>query len=173
MLRGSCTQRDSDVGPGSAPAQPYTQVDVTRIEGRIEQWVRFGRVAATESTGRGTSVFSFRPGATFALVRRISNDFGTTHASIAIVTAAQGGRPFVTLPFIRPGGDLLLRLNGWPQVQQARAAIDAVEAAGLDACDVSPDHWRHVGEHIAAGMVFRPYGADRHAAWLRRRAIEA
>ena len=50
---------------------------------------------------------------------------------------------------------------------------DNIKAVGIDACDAAPEHWRHVGNRIAAGMPFRPYGRDRHAAWLRRRAIEA
>ena len=51
------------------------------------------------------------------------------------------------------------------------AAIDAIEADGLDPCETAPDHWRHIGSHIAAGLPFRPYGPERHRAWLRRKAI--
>ncbi len=47
------------------------------------------------------------------------------------------GEPFSTLPFVRPGGELLLRLDGWPKVQQVLLAIDAVEAAGVDPCDAA------------------------------------
>lgn len=162
----------------AAPALPgprgsLAEVELASIEGRLEQWIPFGRIAATRVLGRSASVAAFRPGASFAFVRWTSNDYGTVHSSIAIVTAVAAGLPYRALPFIRPGGDILLRIDGWPKVQRVLEAIDAVEAAGIDPCDAAPDHWRHVGSRVAAGMAFRPYGADRHAAWLRRRAIEA
>ena len=70
------------------------------------------------------------------------------------------------------GGDILLKIEGWPKVSQVLAAIDAVEAAGVDPCDAAPDHWRHVHQRIAAGQQPRLYTAERHTAWLKRREIE-
>lgn len=154
-----------------APASGQTEVELTWIERRLEHGIRFGRVAAVRPVGRRTRVLSFRPGALFAFVRWSSNDFGTVHSSIAIVAAAVPGTPYATYPFVRPGGDILLRSEGWPKVKTVIEAIDAIEAAGIDPCDVAPDHWRHVGNHVAAGLPFRPYGADRHGAWLRRKAL--
>lgn len=148
-----------------------TDVELTWIAGRLEQWLRFGRVAADRIVDRRTRISSFRPGAVFALVRWTSNDFGTVHSSIAIVAAVAPGSPYATHPFIQPGGELLLRLDGWPKVEKVLKAIDAIELAGVDPCDVAPDHWRHIGSQLAAGLPFRPYGPDRHAAWLRRKAI--
>jgi len=163
-------------GPAPSLGPPHdspTEVELTWIEGRLEQWIRFGRNASERILSRSTKVVAFRPGATFAFVRWTSNDYGTVHSSIAIATAVAAHAPYATLPFVRPGADLLLRIDGWPKVQQVLLAIDAVEATGIDPCDAAPDHWRHVGNRLAAGMPFRPYGPDRHAAWLRRRAIEA
>src|SRR3546814_2734694 len=116
---------------------------------------------------------AFRPGAVFGFVRWTSNDFGTIHSTIAIAIAMTPGEQFSTLPFVRPGAEILARLDGWPKVQQALAAIDAVEAAGIEACDASPDHWRHVGNRLAAGLPFRPSGLDRPPAWPRRRAHQS
>lgn len=160
------------VGAPSA-ASGLTDVELTWIERRLEQWIRFGRVAADRIVDRRTRVASFRPGAVFAFVRWSSNDFGTVHSSIAILSAATQRSPYSTYPFVRPGGELLLRIDGWPKVETVLKAIDAIEAAGVDPCDVAPDHWRHIGSQLAAGLPFRPYGKDRHAAWLRRRAIES
>lgn len=159
--------------PPGARQGSLTEVELTWIEGRLEQWIRFGRIAAERILSRSTKRVAFRPGATFAFVRWTSNDYGTVHSSIEIATAVAAGAPYSTLPFVRPGADLLLRIDGWQKVQQVLQAIDAVEATGVDACDAAPDHWRHVGNRIAARMPFRPYGSDRHSAWLRRRAIEA
>jgi hypothetical protein len=145
---------------------------MTWIEGRHEQWIRFGRVAAERIISRATRIQSFRPGAVFAFVRWTSNDFGTIHSNIVIAVAVAPGEDYATLPFVRPGAEILTRIDGWPKVQKVLAAVDAVEAAGIDAADAAPDHWRHVGNRIAAGLPVRPYGLDRHTAWLRRRAIE-
>lgn len=150
-----------------------TEVELTWIEGRHEQWIRFGRIAAERILSRRTRVAAFRPGAVFGFVRWTSNDFGTVHSNIAIATAVAPGASYATLPFVRPGAEILARIDGWPKVQKALAAIDAVEALGIDACDAAPDHWRHVGSRIAAGAPFRPYSTERHTAWLRRRAVES
>ena len=80
----------------------------------------------------------------FAFVRWASNDFGTIISRIDIVRAVAPGEPYATLPFVRPGGDILLRINGWPKVDQVLQAIETVEASGVDPADAAPDHWRHV-----------------------------
>lgn len=157
----------------SATASALTEVEVTWIEKRYEQWIRFGRIAADTIINRRTRVIAFRPSAVFAFVRWSSNDYGTIHSCIDIVTAVAPGEAYTTLPFVRPGADILLHIEGWPKVAQVLQAIDAVEAAGVDPCDASPDHWRHVGNRLNAGMPFRAYTAERHAAWLRRKALEA
>ena len=95
------------------------------------------------------------------------------YASINMNAADKPGEPYTTLPFVRPGGEILLHIEGWPKVAQVLQAIDAVEAAGVDPCDASPDHWRHVCNRLSAGMPARAYTAERHAAWLRRKALEA
>ena len=157
--------------PETTTGSGLTEVELTWIEKRIEQWIRFGRVAAERFVSRATRIQGFRPGATFALVRWTSNDFGTIHSSIAIVTAVAPGEPYSTYPFVRPGGELLLKIDGWPKVRSILEAIDAIEAAAIDPCDVAPDHWRHIGNHVAAGLPLRPYGAARHQAWLQRKAL--
>jgi hypothetical protein len=37
------------------------------------------------------------------------------------------GETYATLPFLRPGADILLRVNGWPKANQVLPAIDSVE----------------------------------------------
>ncbi len=76
-----------------------------------------------------------------------------------------------TLPFVRPGGEILLRINGWPKVDQALQAIDAVEVCGVDPADTAPDHWRHVHNRLTAGEQPRPYTFALHKAWLMRRSV--
>ena len=149
-----------------------THVELTWIEKRVEHWIRFGRIAKDEIVDRRRRVVSFRPAAVFAFVRWAANDYGTVSSRIDIVRAVGAGEPFTTLPFLRPGGDILLKIEGWPKVSQVLVAIDATEAAGVDPCDAAPDHWRHVHNRIAAGHQPRPYTLERHRAWLKRREIE-
>ena len=107
-----------------------THVELTWIEKKLEHWIRFGRVAQDRILTRRTRVVGFRPGAVFAFVRWASNDFGTIVSRIDVVRAVAANESYTTLPFVRPGGDILLKIEGWPKVQQVLAAIDAVEAAG-------------------------------------------
>jgi hypothetical protein len=150
----------------------FTRVQLTWIEKRIEHWIRFGRVANDEIVDRRRRIVSFRPGAIFAFVRWAANDYGTVSSRIDIVRAVGADEPYTTLPLVRPGGDILLTIEGWPKVSQVLAAIDAVDTAEVDPCDAAPDHWRHVHNRISAGHQPRAYTLERHRAWLKRREIE-
>jgi hypothetical protein len=88
------------------------------------------------------------------------------------VRAVRRGEPFQTLPFVRPGGDILLKLEGWPKVERVLQAIDAIERLGIDPAAVSPDHWRHVHNRMTAGQEPRAYTPDQHRAYLLRRKVE-
>ena len=157
----------------SAPDRDsLTHVELTWIEKKLEHWIRFGRIAEDRILTRRTRVVGFRPGAVFAFVRWAANDYGTIVSRIDVGRAVASREPYSTLPFVRPGGDILLKMKGWPKVQQALAAIDAVESAGVDPCDAAADHWRHVHNRVAAGHQPRPYTMERHRAWLKRREIE-
>lgn len=165
-------RRSSPVPTAIASRSRLTEVELTWIEKRLEHWIRFGRIAQDRILTRKTRVVSFRPGAIFAFVRWTANDYGTITSRVDIVRAADAGQPYTTLPFVRPGGDILLHVESWPKVSQVLAAIDAVETAGVDPCDAAADHWRHVHNRIVAGHEPRPYTMERHRAWLKRREIE-
>jgi hypothetical protein len=149
------------------PASGLTDVELTWIEGRLEQQLRFGRVAAERSGGPHKRIASFRPGATFGLIGCTADDLGCVFWSLAIVRAVAPGAPFSTHPAVRPGGEILLSLSDLEPIRAVCREIDMIEASGVDACDVSPDHWRHIGQRLAAALPFRSYSAERHAAWLR------
>jgi hypothetical protein len=70
-----------------------------------------------------------------------------------------------------PGGDILLRISGWPKVQRVLAAIDAIEALDIDPADVAPEHWRHLNHRISVNEPFRIYSPEQHRAWLLRREV--
>ena len=54
-----------------------THVELLWLEKRIENWIRFGRVAAEQILYRRRRVVSFAPGSIFAFVRWTSSDYGT------------------------------------------------------------------------------------------------
>lgn len=148
-----------------------TYVELTHIEKRVENWIRFGHEAQEQILDRRRRIFCFRPGSVFAFVRWAANDFGTIVSRIDILRAVAPGKPCQTVPFVRPGGEILLRVAGWPKVEQVLRHIDVVEDAGIDACMVAPDHWRHLGNRLNAGEQPRSYTMARHRAWLRRQEI--
>lgn len=150
-----------------------TTVDLLRVEGRVERWIRFGRIVQKTIRSRSESTVGFDPGAVFAFVRWSSNDYGTVESRIDILRAVYPGERCSTVPHVLPGGEMLLRLSGWPKVEAALIAIDLVEALGLAPEDVCPDHWRHVHNRLTTGLDPRAYTEPRHAAWLKRRAVTA
>ncbi|PKU22936.1 DUF2840 domain-containing protein [Telmatospirillum siberiense] len=152
-------------------AASLTRVELTWVEKQIENWIRFGRVVEDKVLDRRRRVVGFAPNSLFAFVRWTSNDYGTVSSRIDIVRAITLGERYQTLPFVRPGGDILLHINGWPKVERVLQAIDAVEGLGLDPADAAPDHWRHVHNRLTAGHQPRAYTRERHDAWLLRRSV--
>ena len=148
-----------------------THVELTWIEKRIEHWLRFGRRAEEKILDRRRSVVSFTPNSIFAFVRWASNDYGTIISRMDIVRAVEIGERCQTLPFVRPGGEILLRVDSWPKVERVLRAIDTIEALGIDPADVAPEYWRHLHNRLAAGHEPRAYTREQHAAWLKRRSV--
>lgn len=148
-----------------------TRVELIWLEQQTEFWIRFGNGAGEQVLDRSRRVVFFIPGSVFAFVRWAANDYGTVVSRIDIVRSIAPGSACQTLPFVRPGGEILLKIEGWPKVEEVLRHIDAIESLGIDAADVDPDHWRHVAHWMKAGEAPRPYTAERHAAWLRRREI--
>jgi hypothetical protein len=172
MTGAAASRVRGDPAPIAQAADNLTHVELTWVEKRIENWIRFGREAREQVLDRRRRIFSYQPGAVFAFVRWAANDFGTIISRIDIVRAVTPGEPCQALPFVRPGGEILRMIEGWPRVEQVLRHIDAVEAAGVDPCDVCPDHWRHVHHRLIAGQEPRAYTPERHHAWLKRRRIE-
>ena len=150
-----------------------THVELIWLEKRIEHWIRFGRDVAEQILDRRRRILSFAPNSVFAYVRWAANDYGTVVSRIDILRAIGPGEAFSTVAYVRPGGEILLRLSGWPKVERVLQAIDAVEQLGIDPADACPDHWRHVQNRLASVDAPRLYTRERHRAWLLRRRIEA
>ncbi|WP_434721293.1 DUF2840 domain-containing protein [Mesorhizobium sp. RIZ17] len=157
---------------GALPSDGLTHVELTWVAKKIEFWIRFGSADREEVLDRRRRIVSFRPGAAFAFVRWAANDFGTIISRLDIVRAVGSGEVCQTLPFVRPGGDILLKVEGWPNVERVLQTIDAIERLGIDPQAVSHDHWRHVHNRTAAGQEPRGYTLDLHRAYLLRRRVQ-
>jgi hypothetical protein len=150
-----------------------TTVELLWLEKRIENRVRFGRSVSESILDRNRRILSFAPGSVFAFVRWTSNDFGTVLSRIDILRAATPGQSYSTVPWIKPGGESLLRLSGWPKVERVLQLIDAVEALDIDPGDAAPDYWHHVHNRLSVNETPRPYTRSRHQAWLHRRRVSS
>ncbi len=152
-------------------ALTLTHIELTWIENKIEHWLRFGRRAEEKILDRRRSIVSFTPNSIFAFVRWASNDYGTIISRMDIVRAVETGERCQTLPFVRPGGEILLRVDSWPKVERVLRAIDAIEALRIDPADAAPEYWRHLHNRLAAGHEPRAYTREQHIAWLKRRSV--
>jgi Protein of unknown function (DUF2840) len=170
----STTATPAQIAPLAAPPADkpmLTHVEINWHKGNREDWFKFGKPAASRIIDRHTRTESYAPGHVFALVRWAANDHGTIRSSLDIVRAVDSGEAYTTLAQVDPGGDILLAVSGWPKVAQVFRQIDAIEAAGIDPCDVAPDYWRHVHNRLAIAAKTRTYTSERHRAWLARRRV--
>src|ERR1700758_200590 len=156
----------NEVGVGD-----LTTVEILWLEKSIQKRGRVCRSVSEKQLDRNRRLVSFAPGSIFAFVRWSSNDFGTVLSRIDILRAAMPGQRYSTVPWIKPGGESLLRLSGWPKVERVLQLIDAVEALGIDPADAAPDYWHHVHNRLSVSETPRPYTRSRHQAWLHRRRV--
>ena len=162
-------RRQADTRASDGPQ--LTHVTLVWREAQREDWLKFGKPAATRIIDRRQRIESYAAGQVFALVRWASNDYGTIRSTLDIVRAVKSGEPCTAIVQVDPGGELLLSVHGWPKVAQVFRLIDAIEASGIDPCEVAPDHWRHIHNRMAGREVPRDYSPARHRAWLQRKAL--
>jgi hypothetical protein len=148
-----------------------THVELIYHQGKIERWIRFGRPAEDRIIDDWWRCVAFTPGSIFAFMRWQANDFGTVLSRIDILRALEPHEAMTSIGFLRPGGEILLRMSSWPKVQLVLDQIDAIERAGFDPVDICPDHWRHIHNRLSAREEPRPYTQERHAVWLKRKAL--
>jgi hypothetical protein len=151
--------------------QHRTEVELAWDEGRVERWIRFGHPVEDRILDRQRRILSFAAGSIFAFVRWQGNDFGTVLSRIDILRATLPQESYTAIGFVRPGGEILLRLSGWPKVERALQLIDDLEQSGFDPAAICPDHWQHIHNRVSAGQEPRAYTPERHALWCKRQAL--
>ena len=141
---------------------PFTTlVELTFDKRKVEHWIRFGRKSYEQIIDRRRSVVGFAPGSVFAFVRWASGDHGTVVSRIDIVRAIGRGELFQTLPFVRPGGQILLRLDGWPKVQRGLAAIMGTPIAIFILGEAVPNGFALAAIFIIIGLTIFQLSAIR------------
>jgi hypothetical protein len=161
-------QADKGVARPDGDRGTLTWADLAWYEGRLQWWIRFGRIRDVQVHDRRRRRVAFVTDDVFAYVRWRAGERGTVQSRIDILRVARSDEPLSTLPGVAPGGEILMHLSGWPCVERALAVIDGVELTGVDPADAAPDHWRHVHNRLSAGLEPRPYTPLRHQAWRLR-----
>jgi hypothetical protein len=164
-------QLRSPAETGLSDGSQLTHVTLIWRDGEREDWLKFGRPVAEKVVDRRQRFESYAAGQVFGLVRWAANDYGTIRSTLDIVQAVSSGEPCTLIAQVDPGGDLLLSVRGWPKVNQVFRLIDAIEASGIDPCEVAPDYWRHIHNRMAGRERPRGYSLARHCAWLQRKAL--
>ena len=166
---------DAPAPPASPPSgrsvTGLTEVEVTYVEGKTERWIRFGHPVDDRIVDSTRRVLSFAPGSIFAFVRWQTNDYGTVLSRIDVLRALDPHEAMTSIGYLRPGGEILLRISGWPKVQRVLELTEAIEQSGFDPTEICPEHWAHVHNRLSANQEPRDYTSERHALWRARKAV--
>ena len=148
----------TDRQPFASQAVRITCVELTWLESRIEHWIRFVRIAEDHIIDRRHRIVGFAPDSIFAFVRWAANDFGTIISRIDILRATAQDESYTTVPFIRPGGEILLRIHGWPKVERLviwAAAMSRARWAMATLC--MPWRSRPLRVRLTCALMKTPY----------------
>ena len=97
---------------------------------------------------------------------------GTTLWQLMVLQAPTPLDGMQCISGVSPGARILLRADGEHRVKAVLAAVDAIEAAGIDPCAVAPVYWCMAGNRLAARLPLPTYTPERHAAHLARGALQ-
>ncbi|MEB2400819.1 MAG: DUF2840 domain-containing protein [Alcaligenaceae bacterium] len=150
---------------------PLTRVSLAYLEHRFKLYLRFGEPARTLQLDRWRRCAVFLPGAMFCRIRWQANDYGTIRWQLMVMQACTPLDAAQRIPGVQPGARLLLHTEGDANVRAVLERIDAIEALGIAAIDVSPAYWRTLGNRLAARLALPEYTAERHTAWLAGKVL--
>ena len=156
---------------GQADNVPLTRVSLAYIEARFKLYLRFGEPARTLRLDDWRRCAVFLPGAILCRIRWHANDYGTIRWQLMVMQACTPLDAAQRIPGVQPGACLLLHTEGDANVRAVLERIDAIEALGIAAIEVSPAYWRTLGNRLAARLPLPEYTAERHAAWLAGRVL--
>ena len=152
-----------------------TQVELTWIKDRIENRICFGHVVDETVLDGTRRIVSIAPASIFGFVRCARDPHGVSVSRIDILRAVTPGQGYSTVPYVRPGGEILLHLASQSKVESALKAIEAVRKLGIDPADTEPEYWRMVHNRLTVTPPDKVhiYTLSQHNMWLRRRNVSA
>lgn len=139
--------------PQSCDGTALCEVELYWKQGVCEHWLRFGKPVETCTNALKHRVERYGAGQTFALVRWASQYQGSILSRIDILQAAGPADAFTPLPDVRPGAKVLLSVRSWRKVSRVLALIDAIEALGIDPCDMPAGCWRDIHFRLRSAMI--------------------
>lgn len=157
---------------GQTDNVPVTRVSLAYIDQRFNLYLRFGEPARTLQLDRWRRCAVFLPASVFCRVRWQANDYGTTRWQLMVMQACTPLDAVQRIPGVQPGARLLLHVEGEKKICAVLVRVDAIEALGIAAIDVSPAYWRTLGNRLASRLPVPEYTAERHAAWLAGRELQ-
>jgi len=160
------------VSPLVSPPVPLTRVVLAAVGRRVRIRLRFGAPQRIVRLDAYRRIAVFLPGAVCCRVSWAANAYGTVAWTLMVMQAATPLDAIQRIAGVSPGARLLLRIDGKPRVKTVLALIGAMEADGIAPVAVSPAYWRTVANRLAARQAPPAYTADRHAAFLVRRALQ-
>jgi|SRR5690348_16456103 len=150
---------------------PLTRVSLAFVAHRMNLYLRFGTPARIIQLDRWRRVAVFLPSAVFCRIRWEANDYGTTCWQLMVMQACTPLDVAQRISGVQPGARLLLHAEGERSLRAVLERIDAIEAHGVAAADVSPAYWHTLGNRLAAHLPLPDYTAARHTAWLAGRML--
>ena len=156
----------------TVPQRPTRmRVSLAFVEDRVNVWLRFGQPTVEIVLDRWRRVAMFVPGTVCCRVKWIGNIYGTVFWQLLVLQAPTLFEDTQRVAGVLPGARILLRADGEMQVKTVLAAIDAIEALGINPCTAAAAYWRMVGNRLAARQPLPVYTAEQHAAHLAREAL--
>jgi hypothetical protein len=147
------------------------RVSLALVEDRVNVWLRFGQPTVEIVLDRWRRVAMFMPGTVCCRVKWIGNVYGTVLWQLLVLQAPTPFEDTQRVAGVLPGARILLRADGETQVKAVLAAIDPIEALGINPCTVAATYWRTMSNRLAARQPLPVYTAERHAAHLAREAL--
>ncbi|MBD9394166.1 DUF2840 domain-containing protein [Acidovorax sp. ACV01] len=148
------------------------RVSLAFVKDRVNVWLRFGEPTTEIVLDRWRRVAMFTPGAICCRVKWIGNDYGTALWQLMVLQAPTPFEDAQRIAGVLPGARILLRASGESQVKEMLAAIEAIEALGINPCATAATYWRTVGNRLAAWQPLPAYTAERHAAHRAREGLQ-
>ena len=157
----------------ATPACELTHVDLVFSPKKSLHEICFGKFVKEKIFTKHSRLVSFSPDTVFCLRRIAIRDGKPIANRIDIIRAICRDEPYQKIPFIRPGGDLLLCVERAESVSFVENLILTIEKTGINPADISANYWRHIHNRLYVKMTPRNYTKAQHkAARLRARVTK-